>query len=92
VAGGPGGSASISFPSPTGSGQQTATISVGGSGEIQIGKTVSPIAHVLALCSFAAGAVIIALGVWSSMSAKPEGYAAAPGVGAAQATSAAAPA
>jgi hypothetical protein len=73
TAGGPGGSASIQFPSPTG-GQQTATISVGGSGEIQIGRAVSPIAHVLALCCFGAGAVLIALGVWSSMSTKPEGY------------------
>ncbi len=75
--GGPGGSASIHIPALGGSGEQKATITLGGSGELQIGKSVSPIAHVLAMCSFAVGAVLIALGVWSSMSAKPEGYAAA---------------
>jgi hypothetical protein len=75
VAGGPGGSATIQFPSLTGSGDQKATISVGGSGEIQIGRTASFVSHALAISSFAAGAVLIALGVWSSMSTRPEGYA-----------------
>jgi len=31
--------------------------------------------HQIALASFAAGAVLIGLGIWSSMSTKPEGYA-----------------
>jgi hypothetical protein len=70
VAGGPGGSASFQV------GDQKGTISVSGTGELRVGREPSAVAHVIALCSFAAGAVLIALGVWSSMSTKPEGYAA----------------
>jgi hypothetical protein len=70
VAGGPGGSASFQI------GEQKGTMSITGTGELHIGRAPSPIAHVIALCSFAAGAVLIALGVWSSMSTKLEGYAA----------------
>jgi hypothetical protein len=73
IGGGRGGTAHVKLPS-LGTGELNATVTVDGSGRVHIGKAASPIAHVIALGSFAAGAVLIAIGVWSSMSAKPEGY------------------
>jgi hypothetical protein len=75
LSGGPQGSASINFPALPGMPEQKATISVSGSGQLRIGTAASPLAHVVALCGFLAGAVLIALGMWSSTSAKPESYA-----------------
>jgi hypothetical protein len=66
-----GGSATINLPGM----EQKATISVTGTGAVRMGTAASPFGHVMALTCFLAGAVLIGLGVWSSISGKPEGYA-----------------
>jgi hypothetical protein len=67
--GGPQGSVSVNVPGMT---EHKATISVSGSGQVHLGTAPSPVSHIVALCGFLAGAVLIGLGVWSSVSAKPE--------------------
>jgi len=77
--GGNGGSVSFSIPDVP-QGKQTASFSVSGSGQLQIGKAASPVGHLLAIGVFLIGAILASIGVWSSMTGEHTAHAPASAV------------